>query len=433
MTHLRAGNCFMGIAVTAILASSASAAYQEVGLSTGQGREVCVYGSGSPENPFSTRGNPSIVHLLDLSTGTSAVVWEAARHFFDLSISANGNWIAFREPVDEPDRIALRVISRDGNTVALVEYVERYAWSPDGNQVAYITGESFEGGLGFRDGRGGILDVRSGRSRSIQGSDETALGVYDVTWASWDNGVYFMVWVRTGNGSGCARYDDTSDTLTITDVSGIYFSPSGEYYYRPDYEGSPFELVRRDTNEDISKRLGLEEYEWPRFWLDNETLVLPRASTLSEPFDRLVNVVDGTKVVVPGQVIGLGLDGSVLYVPRGGADEGKEYLARMPWKASPAKAASASVVSTPSVSVEDGEASPVEEEHSSTIAPPDNFPDEGTPREDASNVEMPDLPASDVQPEDEAPLLVLVLGSLGVIVLLSVLGVAWKRRGFRIA
>jgi Tol biopolymer transport system component len=104
--------------------------------------------------------------------------------------------------------------------------VRSYAWSPDGDRIAFVMGEFRGIYANYANTSTWIWDAAGRRRTNI--SDDG----YDVTWAKFDGNVY--LWNRVGGIAGKAvRYNIATGALEATSHVSIYFSPSGEYYYHP--------------------------------------------------------------------------------------------------------------------------------------------------------------------------------------------------------
>ncbi len=155
-----------------------------------------------------------------------------------LRVSPDGNSISIVEKtriiVRNNELIALpknrlTIITKDGEILKVLnEDVQKHVWSPDGNKIALITGEWREVGMGFKPDGAFIYNLETGE-RDI---------VLDVPYPvdlSWDNNsdnLYLKDFHRP-DGKYIYNYKLSSKETKVTDYFDFFFSPSGDYYYKP--------------------------------------------------------------------------------------------------------------------------------------------------------------------------------------------------------
>jgi WD40 repeat protein len=169
-------------------------------------------------------------------------LWRSTSRIFAPSVSPHGKLVAFvTSSQDERKRSVSRlfILTVDGTVVATIDSVMSYSWSPNGFSVALITGYHVEDGEGFRPTGTKILDIESNRIRSLN------FLTYDLQWASFDRRIYFIE-----HKSGRVQaIDPELPTPEETNYRGIYFSPDGRYYFRPNYEGGGLGIYRNDNTD----------------------------------------------------------------------------------------------------------------------------------------------------------------------------------------
>lgn len=284
------------------------------------GRLVLVY-EGSHWTVDHRRPDSGDLFLRTGLAGVERRLWEGDGNINWVSISPAGDLAAFVHnrimgPKEDPyawaspGRNVLHVVDLEGRFKARVEEVFLYSWSPDGERLVVITGIPSEGGFGSFCGEIEIIDAETG---SIF---HTGLDGCDLHWAEHDAAIYTRTHI--GSGGTVIRYFPETDRAEVTPFHGLRFSPTGEYYYEPSWEGIPFELYEASNNTEIhldSKFLNRTDRIWsPRGWLDAVTLVLPPPNTMDEN-DYLFDVETGEVFVVPGPVLGMVGDSVVVAGP----------------------------------------------------------------------------------------------------------------------
>lgn len=283
-------------------------------------RSTLIYG-GQWYRHLEGSADPRAVYLRELPAGGEEAIWAGEWPLSDLQISPTGEHIAFREHRSRHGvglgTDVLRVITNRRRLVATVPAVYRYSWSPEGHEIAYITGVETEGWIGYREESTWVLDLRTGERRQIYD------GGRDVSWAGWDGRIYISL--LTTDPVKVVAYDRRSRTVGPTEYHGIHFSPDGRYYYRNSSEGEPFELFRRADHRRITgesdfltSHFGTDRVFQARGWLDRGHLVLEWPFP-GETVDFVYDCDSDIAHEVPGRVVA-GLRGlSELLVFRQGA------------------------------------------------------------------------------------------------------------------
>jgi hypothetical protein len=203
------------------------------------------------------------VSLIDPASGASRRVHHAAATAIDgLMIAPNQARLSFIEvhagrAAGEPPTHQLVVIDTAGRVVSRVERnVYPYTWCGV-RCLAYIVGEDYEGGVGFKPQNAYTLDLKTGTETVIEGIPSA----YALAWAPFDTSVYFKIFAAV-NGSRVLRYSVNNGSVTPTPYKDFAFSPSGRHY-----------LHQQDQENDTAK-----VYETAT----NRMVALPGASTVGE-------------------------------------------------------------------------------------------------------------------------------------------------------
>jgi WD40 repeat protein len=204
---------------------------------------------GTRGNKFYTGGGtrpeevgPVWVH--DFSTGESREFYKPSSGVvFDLKPSPSGDLLAVStrilkfdvNPQEATvviggrsilDRTFLHILAENGSEIDAIPQVRFYAWSPDGQQLAYVVGE-YGGMYNDYTNTSAWIWNRADRKRTQISKD-----AYNVSWPQFDNNVY--LWPRSlGTEGKAVRYNVSTGRLEPTTHFSIYFSPSGNYYYHP--------------------------------------------------------------------------------------------------------------------------------------------------------------------------------------------------------
>jgi len=164
------------------------------------------------------------------------------------------------------------IIDTSGSVLySLDEDVRKIVWSPDGNKIAYITGEYREGGVGFRTTGIYVFDLTDGSRKEITKDFEYDTlrgyhgGGYNLNWAVHDSNLYIAEFDRFG---GNYMYDPKTGKTRQVSYKGIHFSPDGRYYLELRPEDSPHLYVSA-TNEDLTEIAERELLRMPYSWISD--------------------------------------------------------------------------------------------------------------------------------------------------------------------
>lgn len=187
------------------------------------------------------------------------------------------------------------VILNDSHVpVAEIEEVHRYNWSPSGLQIAYIIGEDKEYYPGFVPTQLQIIDVAEKNKTMIP-----FVSAYDIQWTAHDQNIYLQA------DKNVFVFNPSNNTLKETSYKGIYFSPNGEYYYLPSYDGGIFSLYKSSANERIIPSILLQnDLLNPIGWLNHTNCIIIRGDQRNHV--NIINVENGKSVDIKKELFSSG-------------------------------------------------------------------------------------------------------------------------------
>ncbi len=151
-------------------------------------------------------------------------------------------------------------ITPEGKEIAkLEEDVREFSWSPDGEEIAYITGTYYEGGVGFKTTGVWIFDLKDQSKKqikkdfphpSVKGFEG---GGYEIKWSKHDNNIYIKDFDYCG---GVYKYNTKLGKSEQVKYKDINLSPDGKFYISEQFGDSiPQRLYISDSNLEITDRL----------------------------------------------------------------------------------------------------------------------------------------------------------------------------------
>jgi hypothetical protein len=134
----------------------------------------------------------------------------------------------------------LRIVDRTGRLCHTIEGVLRYAWSPTGDHIAYITYDMRDADYPYKHPTGlWVFNLSAGEAKKILNEAS------ELYWAVHDQHLYINCW----NMPTALRWNPSTGTLDTTEYNDIYFSPDGKYYLRLwKDESMPMQLFTTATN-----------------------------------------------------------------------------------------------------------------------------------------------------------------------------------------
>jgi len=186
----------------------------------------------------------------------------------------------------------LLVFSNDGKLNRTIPRVQRYAWSPDGNRIACVTGTRYEG-FGFRADKLIVINTANWSQRVL----EEGIAYQDIFWAAFDSMIY------TTDYQHVYRINPRTGKVEKTTYKGIYFSPDGKYYFGANYEGGGFAVYERQTNKNVTPE-GFEGNPAVNFhcWLpEGSTLVFGDVFREKQVYDVATRTI---RKKILGQLLG---------------------------------------------------------------------------------------------------------------------------------
>jgi hypothetical protein len=214
------------------------------------------------------------------------------------------------------EKSTLHVLNFDGTKVLSVPNVRKFAWRPDGTQLAVVLG-SYQG----HDRDPTITEVQ------IVGLDGTrrtiARAALYLTWANFDDAIYIWDTATVGKPT-VHRYDPVANRLEPTQYHSVYFSRSGAHYYKPEGVAGRPGLYRRSTNSDLtsSSRVfaNIVAYS-PESWApDGEVIMLEVRKRDRQVVRLLYDVAADTAIEIERRdVLGWGRPKNELLMNQGGS------------------------------------------------------------------------------------------------------------------
>jgi hypothetical protein len=213
---------------------------------------------------------------------------------------------------DECSRIESRMIILDleGKVVSRVDNVYQFSWSPEGDKIAYLTGNYSEKSW-FRSTGAWILDLATQRTTRIYPYGQ------NIEWATWDGNIYIDISLAPPNPSGAVVVKHSQETgeSSYSRHKGIRFSLDGRYYFRTGGDGDlGGEVFEASTDRQISLApiLELDKSRIPVAigWLGNGSVVLRSPGRVEPNF--LQDLTTGKRDRVDGSVIAISRAGGVI-------------------------------------------------------------------------------------------------------------------------
>jgi hypothetical protein len=145
------------------------------------------------------------------------------------------------------ERSVLHVIAPNGTPLGTVQAVRAFSWRPSGGQLAVVTGEYRGHDIEPKLTGVWIYNVEARKVRRIATN-----GRY-VEWAKFDDNLY--VWdPAAAVGRQVSRYNVAIGRVEPTGYHSNRFSPTGEYYFKPDGIAGRPEIYSRPGNHGITRQ-----------------------------------------------------------------------------------------------------------------------------------------------------------------------------------
>ncbi len=254
-------------------------------------------------------------NLIEINKNESHTIFTSETYILDIQWSHDQSYLAFqvrgkrnyqiysKEELESKQLDPIRdhghklvVLDSEYQTIVEIPDVRIYRWSPNANEMVVITGYNTESGIGFMPEKTYVHNIPEKTSTFI--SDGPYL---DIFWAQHDNCIY----LNHNFKNGIEKYNPKTKVLNDTDFHGIYFSPSGEYYYTPSLEGSRFGIYKTSTNEPIQNISILNtEFLIPEGWLrDSDVLAVYRfpETPSKDKQSTFINVETGKSIKLQSQ------------------------------------------------------------------------------------------------------------------------------------
>jgi WD40 repeat protein len=202
-----------------------------------------IYANAQTDGPTDKRELGVLYEQDVVSDNTRTVMELPGLTILTYSPSSDGHHVAIRTSVDNgPDTMALHIVDRGGHELARISSVWEMTWSPDGNQLAYVTGPKVGDAENPRPSSVWIYDLRSRTSQKVYDG-----GRY-LAWAEFDRALYVLDYDYVDLLPRVWRIDPVSQKPKLTSHRSVYFSPTGMYYYHSGINEGPFEVYDVQTN-----------------------------------------------------------------------------------------------------------------------------------------------------------------------------------------
>ncbi len=221
--------------------------------------------------------NNAILRLTTTNGTETEIFASPSATIGSLSVSPNNLFSAFIETrsedhkQDRPSRNSLRVIDVDGTTTAIIEEnVARYAWSPDGSKLAFVTFDPCDPDYAYRCPTGAwVHDLLASETIKIKDS------MTEIFWAQFDSTLYLL------NRDSVFKWKTDFPEPMPSKHRDIYFSPDGQYYLRLwKDENDPIQLFctandqKMNLPTDLGSLWGTHDLNPPHGWAYNSGHIL---------------------------------------------------------------------------------------------------------------------------------------------------------------
>lgn len=281
------------------------------------------------------RPGPAKILAFDVDSRQLRIVADSgARSLFGFRVGASGYVAVLERRLQETDRLeqgviqqrsesgrlalvreetVLRILSSDGNEVAAIPAVRDYDWNRDGTALVVATGNYRGHDVDFEPTGVSVYSMQTGSAIRV-----AADGNY-VRWADFDGSVY--IWDTMPPKTAHVlryRYDGA---LEATPYHSIYFSATGDYYYKPEAVLGRPEIYLRQTNQGLTATstafADVTAFE-PTAWAPKGDALLMRIRRRGEPqvvsavYEPSVNAM--TVLRDAPEILGWGSDAQTLLV-----------------------------------------------------------------------------------------------------------------------
>ena len=249
-----------------------------------------------------SRGNYTVIKKLDDKPDID-ILWGLgfsdcdSNVISDLMISPDAKHIAFIEDcikgpptTEQMHTFFLRILTVEGKEVVSIENGVKYAWSPDGEDIAFIRGTYRDAGFGFSS-----MGMAIWNKSTQEIVDLDAGYPYALHWASFDEHLYIK-------GIGVMRVDIEERSAEPTPLLDIDFSPDGKHYLRFQKALPPYTLYTTETNQPVDKGpvaealMDILNYYYYVCWLNAENLILYDFQVRTDPWNCYVLNIENAEL-----------------------------------------------------------------------------------------------------------------------------------------
>jgi hypothetical protein len=209
------------------------------------GGVVLVAQSGKPHRSLFTLPEGQVNGLAVAPVGNKVAVLGRR---FDIDVPrSESNFTMKRSTGDRYgfERTRLWIVSSVGERLGHIDQVRSFSWRRDGSHLAIVTGDYVGYDIEPKTTGVWIYEITKGGLQRLPFMGNR------VVWARFDDGIY--VWDTAVPGRAVVRrYDLTTGLTAVTPYHAIGFSPSGNYYFKPDGIAGPPAVYYRPGNTEIS-------------------------------------------------------------------------------------------------------------------------------------------------------------------------------------
>lgn len=216
------------------------------------------------------QNNPVIVKIennknvvrFQLSAKSRNVIYQTNKLIIrDLTVSPTGKFLAFIETTEGTisgyeyktlPKNEMLILDPSGNVAfKFKEDVRKYAWSPDGNKIAYITGAFREEGIGFSPEAAYYFDLDTKSKIKVDGLKYP----YDINW-NVSPDFFCIKLLQPIDNNRIFKFDVDKLTLSPTPFHDLHFSPDGKFYYHLwDTIDAQFRIFIASSNQELPREI----------------------------------------------------------------------------------------------------------------------------------------------------------------------------------
>jgi len=240
------------------------------------------------EGTFSNKDRKISFYVLDADNNEHQKIYQINEYDIHIprngiSISLNNEYIAIikskklsKEEWEETRKRyinSLVIIDGKGNTVNKIDKdVQKIAWHPDGEIIAYITGTYHEDGYPFSPTGVYYMNVITGQEIRVSAIKYP----YKIHWLKKDKEDLLYIKELAKDKNPVYEFNINNQQIKLTNYEEVNFSPDGKYYiHYPEAEVGEFKfkVFETATNKEITDKLTIQvnPNKWVHFqWVFDE-------------------------------------------------------------------------------------------------------------------------------------------------------------------